>query len=118
MKKFIIAVIAVVLGFSSCSKESQLLGSWELETIQMQGLTLNAKDAKLDIVLTFKDGGVVDMSQSGYTESASYTINGNKIIIEGEEIEFELKGKQLILKGKFEIGDSSGNQVIATFKRR
>lgn len=120
MKKIIIAMIAVVLGLSSCSKESSLLGSWELETVQMNGTTINAKEAELDIVLTVKDGGMFDITQSGYTESSSYTINRNKITIDGVEgeVEFELKGDKLILKGALGIGDSGDGEVTATFKRR
>ena len=56
MKKFIIAMVAVVLGFSSCSKEAMLLGSWELESIKMQGVTINVSEADMNITLTFKEG--------------------------------------------------------------
>jgi hypothetical protein len=82
-------MIAVVLGLSSCSKESMLLGSWKLETIQMGNMTLDTGDTESDAVITFKDGEILEFTSAGLTESCPYTINDNKIIVNDEEFEFE-----------------------------
>ena len=119
MKKFIIAMVAVVLGFSSCSKEAMLLGSWELESIKMLGVTINVSEADMNITLTFKEGNIVETS-AGVT--SDYSIKGDKIIIENEgenlEFEFEVSGSKLVMTGNFEIADSAGGTVTLTFKKR
>ena len=119
MKKIIIAMIAVVLGLSSCSKESMLLGSWKLETIQMGNMTLDTGDTESDAVITFKDGEILEFTSAGLTESCPYTINGNKIIVNDEELEFEVNSKTLVLKGNLNISDNEGPKVavVLTFKK-
>lgn len=119
MKKIIIAMIAVVLGLSSCSKESMLLGSWKLETIQMGNMTLDTGDTESDAVITFKDGEILEFTSAGLTESCPYTINDNKIIVNDEELEFEVNSKTLVLKGNLNISDNEGPKVavVLTFKK-
>jgi hypothetical protein len=119
MKKIIIAMIAVVLGLSSCSKESMLLGSWKLETIQMGNMTLDTGDTESDAVITFKDGEILEFTSAGLTESCPYTINDNKIIVNDEEFEFEVNSKTLVLKGNLNISDIEGPKVavVLTFKK-
>ena len=119
MKK-IIAMIAVVLGLASCSTELLLLGSWKLETIEAEGVSIDAAKVGIDLVITFKDGNVVEMTQSGYTETGAYEAKGNKLTIDGEETyEFYVSGKTLTLKGYTEIGDYGENsEVTMTFKKK
>lgn len=117
MKKIIIAIIASLTVLSSCSKESLILGSWKLETIQLQGITVNAAEMGMDVLLTFKDGNIVEMTTGGATETTEYIIKDNKIIVDDEEMEFELSGKTLILKGTFEMGDSEGGMITLTFRK-
>ena len=90
MKKFIIALVAVVLGLSSCSKESMILGSWKLDKIEAEGVTVNASKLGLDVTLTFKDGNKLEMAQKQdgetLTESGTYSISGDTITVEDWEL--------------------------------
>ena len=119
MKKFIIAMVAVVLGFSSCSKEAMLLGSWELESIKRQGVTIDVSETDMNVTLTFKEGNIVETSAG---VKSDYSIKGDKLIIEidGEdfEFEFEVSGSKLVMTGNLEIEDSVSTTVTLTFKKR
>ena len=128
MKKFIIALVAVVLGLSSCSKEAQLLGSWKLESITatVNGIemTIPGEQSGGDMRLTFKENGKVETTLNGESGGeANYTVAGNTLTISDEEMsmsfEFSVNSKTLVLSGNF--GEIFGGESITngrmTFKK-
>ena len=128
MKKFIIALVAVVLGLSSCSKEAQLLGSWKLDslTTEVDGaqITFPAEKMQLDAVITFKENGKVEVTANGESEGeANYTVAGNTLTITDEDMsmsfEFSVNSKTLVLSGDMgEVVEESGmTKATLTFKK-
>lgn len=128
MKKFIIALVAVVLGLSSCSKEAQLLGSWKLESITatVNGIemTIPGEQSGGDMRLTFKENGKVETTLNGEIGGeANYTVAGNTLTISDEDMsmsfEFSVNSKTLVLSGNF--GEIYGEESITngrmTFKK-
>ena len=128
MKKFIIALVAVVLGLSSCSKEAQLLGSWKLESITatVNGIemTIPGEQSVGDMRLTFKENGKVETTLNGESGGeANYTVAGNTLTISDEDMsmsfEFSVNSKTLVLSGNF--GEIFGGESITngrmTFKK-
>ena len=98
MKKFIIALVAVVLGLSSCSKEAQLLGSWKFESLETGSETLSAADLNAEgMTFTFKEGGVLEISFYEETLSNPYSISGNQLILGDSTMTFEVSSKKLVL---------------------
>ena len=119
MKKFIIALIAVVLGLSSCSKEAQLLGSWKFDsvtaTVGGTEMTATAEDLELEAVLTFKENGKVEATLDGESGGeANYTVAGNTLTLSDEDFsmsfEFSVNSKTLVLSGNF--GEIFGGENI------
>ena len=128
MKKFIIALVAVVLGLSSCSKEAQLLGSWKLEslTTEVDGaqITITAEKMQLDAVITFKENGKVEVTANGESEGeANYTVAGNTLTITDEDMsmsfEFSVNSKTLVLSGDMGevVEESEMTKATLTFKK-
>ena len=128
MKKFIIALVAVVLGLSSCSKEAQLLGSWKLEslTTEVDGaqITITAEKMQLDAVITFKENGKVEVTANGESEGeANYTVAGNTLTITDEDMsmsfEFSVNIKRLVLSGDMGevVEESEMTKATLTFKK-
>ena len=128
MKKFIIALVAVVLGLSSCSKEAQLLGSWKLESITatVNGIemTIPGEELGVDMRFTFKENGKVETTLNGESGGeANYTVAGNTLTISDEDMsmsfEFSVNSKTLVLSGNF--GEIYGEESITngrmTFKK-
>ena len=128
MKKFIIALVAVVLGLSSCSKEAQLLGSWKLESITatVNGIemTIPGEQSGGDMRLTFKENGKVETTLNGESGGeVNYTVAGNTLTISDEDMsmsfEFSVNSKTLVLSGNF--GEIYGEESITngrmTFKK-
>ena len=128
MKKFIIALVAVVLGLSSCSKEALLLGSWKLESITatVNGIemTIPGEQSGGDMRLTFKENGKVETTLNGESGGeANYTVAGNTLTISDEDMsmsfEFSVNSKTLVLSGNF--GEIYGEESITngrmTFKK-
>ena len=98
MKKFIIALVAVVLGLSSCSKEALLLGSWKFESLETNSETLSAADLNAEgMTFTFKEGGVLEISFYEETLSNPYSISGNQLILGDSTMTFEVSSKKLVL---------------------
>ena len=127
MKKFVIALVAVVLGLSSCSKEAQLLGSWKFDslTTEVEGaqITITAEKMQLDAVITFKENGKVEVTANGESEGeADYTVAGNTLTIniEGEStsFEFSVDSKTLVLSGKLDgLVEDDLSKASITFKK-
>ena len=102
MKKFIIALVAVVLGLSSCSKADKLIGSWKLEKLETVAGSVNSDYIGIDVTLTFTDNNMVNIvskDEDGLpqTETAPYSVSGESIIVEDITFNFDINGKTLIL---------------------
>ena len=128
MKKFIIALVAVVLGLSSCSKEALLLGSWKFDsvttTVGVTEMTYTAENLGLEVVYTFKENGKVEATLDGESGGeVNYTVAGNTLTISDEDMsmsfEFSVNSKTLVLSGNF--GEIFGGESITngrmTFKK-
>lgn len=122
MKRFLIIAVAALMGLVSCTKESQLIGSWKVEstTIVDNGVevTISAEQAKLDVVFIFKPGGKVENIVNGELEGeAMYTVSGNTLTLHVEDegamsYEYSVKGRTLTLIGEFE-----GAKATVNFKK-
>lgn len=121
MKRFLIIAVAALMGLVSCTKESQLIGSWKLEstTIVNEGveMTISAEDAKVDEVFIFKPDGKVEHIVNGKSEGdAMYTVSGKTLTLIEDEgailFEYSVKGRTLTL-----IGDIEGVKVTMNFKK-
>ena len=122
MKRFLIIAVAALMGLVSCTKESQLIGSWKLEstTVVNNGVetTISAETVGEDAVFIFKPGGKVENILNGESEGeAMYTVSGNTLTLHIEDegvmsYEYSVKGRTLTLIGEFE-----GVKVTMNFKK-
>ena len=121
MKRFLIIAVAALMGLVSCTKESQLIGSWKLEstTIVNEGveMTISAEEAKVDEVYLFKADGKVEHIVNGKSDGdAMYTVSGKTLTLIEDEgailFEYSVKGRTLTL-----IGDIEGVKVTMNFKK-
>ena len=121
MKKILIIAVAALMGLVSCTKESQLIGSWKLEstTIVNEGveMTISAEEAKVDEVFNFKPDGKVEHIVNGKSDGdAMYTVSGKTLTLIEDQgailFEYSVKGKTLTL-----IGDIEGVKVTMNFKK-
>lgn len=109
--------LTALIGLVSCTKEDRLEGSWKLESMELSigGVhsTVTAQEFGLDMVLNFKSNGTVTVSINGeISEETPYSVDGNKIIVEGESMEFSLSGKTLILNGSGMMDDIPGDATL------
>ena len=124
MKRLLTLVIMAVLCLVSCSKEAQIIGSWECENIQVKSMgttiDINPVEQGMTFILTFKDGGVLEtkasVSGETTTETSTYTITDDSLIIDGDAISYELKGKKLVMYGGGDLMDMDG-EFTMTFVR-
>lgn len=122
MKRFLIIAVAALMGLVSCTKESQLIGSWKFDsaTVVNNGveMTISAEKAGLDVVFIFKPGGKVENILDGESEGeAIYTVSGNTLTLHIEDdeamsYEYSVKGRTLTL-----IGDFEGVKATIYFKK-
>ena len=122
MKRFLIIAVAALMGLVSCTKESQLIGSWKLEstTIVNEGveMTISAEEAGVDEVFIFKPDGKIEHIVNGKSEGdAMYTVSGKTLTLIFEDdgailFEYSVKGRTLTL-----IGDIEGVKVTMNFKK-
>ena len=97
MKKILILAIAALLGLVSCSKELQLIGTWELTSVESEGITIEPSKLGMNITITFKAGGVATLTSDGESEEVTYAVAGNTLTLDGENIPFTIQGKTLTL---------------------
>lgn len=121
MKKILTIVIAMLAIITSCTKESRLQGSWKLDSLTMSsgkesGLHLSAEEMGINVILTFKSGGVVEITAEGETHSSNYTADKDHIIIDGEAIQYSIKGKYLTVYYNDNTDLFEGNTTL-TFKK-
>lgn len=105
LKKILALVLCLMMAavlLTGCSKS--LKGTWELVDIKSEyvedGEAL-IKGMGIKMTLTFTDDEVTTKTTAyGETkeETDEYEVDGDKLIIDGEEIEYEIKGKKLTLK--------------------
>ena len=124
MKRLLTLVIMAVLCLVSCSKEAQIIGSWECESIQVKSMgttiDINPAEQGMTFILTFKDGGVLEtkasVSGETTTDTSTYTITDDSLIIDGDAISYELKGKKHVMYGGGDLMDMDG-EFTMTFVR-
>ena len=121
MKRFLIIAVAALMGLVSCTKESQLIGSWKLEstTIVNEGveMTISAEEAGVDEVFIFKPDGKIEHIVNGKSDGdAMYTVSGKTLTLIEDQgailFEYSVKGRTLTL-----IGDIEGVKVTMNFKK-
>ena len=95
MKKILILAVAALLGLVSCSKEHQLIGTWELTTVVTEGVTIDAKAVEMDVTITFKAGGAATVTSDGYSEVVTYAVSGDTLTLDGQIFTISIKGKTL-----------------------
>ena len=94
MKRFIIALAAVIaaFGFTSCEKEASkaIVGTWEATTVEMQmgpvTMEMDIAETGSEVKVTFKKDGVATMTETSEGESItmdlSYSVEDNILIME------------------------------------
>ena len=122
MKRFLIIAVAALMGLVSCTKESQLIGSWKFDsaTVANNGveMTISAEEAGLDVVFIFKPDGKVENIIDGESEGeAIYTVSGKTLTLHVEDegdmsYEYSVNGRTLTL-----IGDFEGAKATINFKK-
>ena len=122
MKRFLIIAVAALMGLVSCTKESQLIGSWKLDstTVVDNGVevTISAEEAKVDEVFNFKPDGKVEHIVNGKIDGdAMYTVSGNTLTLHVEDegsmsYEYSVTGRTLTLIGEYE-----GVKATMNFKK-
>ena len=105
--RFLLMAFATVLTIASCSKDSDddgtpsdpFLGKWEI--VQASG---TLADDNLGTVYDFKADGSVAVSQSGFTNNATYTRTDSELTIDFSGIVLEytytLSSTQLVMDNK------------------
>ena len=85
------------MGLVSCTKELQLIGTWELTSVETEGITVDAAKFGMVMTVTFKADGVATLTLNGETESTTYAVSGNTLTLDGETFPFTISGKTLTL---------------------
>ena len=127
MKRFILALVAVVLGLSSCSKEDMLIGDWKFDSVSANQngvqMTVSADQAGIDVVFSFKKNGKVETIIKGESEGeATYKISGDTLTLtyEGETMSFKcsVTNDTLVLTGRMDILEGmEGREATLRFKK-
>ena len=117
MKKFIVAMLAVVLGLASCTKESALVGTWDLQEATMtyagEKVTVTADELEMDWSFTFKADGDCSMTLNGVTTTGTYEVKGVQLLIDGTAFDYSVSGKTFKLKYYY-----GGEKMDLVFKKR
>ena len=117
MKKLIVAMLAVVLGLASCTKESALVGTWDLQEATMtyagEKVTVTADELEMDWSFTFKADGSCSMTLNGATTTGTYEVKGGQLLIDGTAFDYSVSGKTFKLKYNY-----GGEKMDLVFKKR
>ena len=117
MKKFIVAMLAVVLGLASCTKESALVGTWDLQEATMtyagEKVTVTADELDMEWSFTFKADGNCSMTLNGVTETGTCEVKGGQLLIDGTAFDYSVSGKTFKLKYNY-----GGEKMDLVFKKR
>jgi hypothetical protein len=129
LRNFLFIAVAILVGFSSCSKDDDelIIGTWKYDTMKFEiettdptmtafmKIMLEVMASQMDMTLTFKDNGTYTSTTSmagmgSETETGTYKFEKGKLIMDGEAINYELSKKRLTLKqsgsdGLFDIFD-------------
>lgn len=125
MKRFLIIAAMAVFSLVSCSKETQIIGSWKCESMQVKAmgatLDINFEEQGINMVLTFKEGGVLETASTVpgeeiSTETSTYSITEDDLIIDGISTPYELKGRKLVIYGGKGLMDMEG-EFVMTLKK-
>ena len=103
MKKLIVAMLAVVLGLASCTKDSSsLVGTWELEKVVAtafgEKVEMTPEEADMEWTITFKANGECETTLNGTTATGEYEVSDGKLIIDGVAFDYSRSGRTFTLK--------------------
>lgn len=135
MKRFILAVIAAVLGLASCEKENSnpILGTWEAEKIYMniEGLEMTMDIKEMtggSMEITFDKDGTATMTETidgeSYTDVCNYKYANNTLTLsyEGDNVSIPvtIKGDTLTMKVDPEMMDEEDfeGKIEIIFRRK
>lgn len=62
-------------------KESGIIGSWTLKTMEGEGMSFNAADLGMEMIFEFREDGTVAIASEGETRTETYTFADNAIVI-------------------------------------
>ncbi|GEM_PF-5756260 len=111
MKRIVFLGLALLPFFlSACGSKNALVGTWKPTEYTFAGKKQDK--AYLDkTYLIFKSDGTAETSVGGLKQPATYTVNGNDVVLRlkiGGEITYKLQGETLTI---------SNNVTKATFKK-
>lgn len=135
MKRFILAAIAVMIGFVSCEKDgtNAIIGTWEATSLYMniEGIEMDMdikEVAGSSIEMTFHKDGTVTMTESidgeSYSETYDYTYSSNTLTLSYEDesvsIPATISGDKLTMKVTGEMMEVEGfeGEVQIIFTRK
>ena len=104
-------IAAVCIGLTACGSKG-IVGTWKVQTMAAQGVTVNLKEMGGSMTFTFKADGkgtlTENMSGSTDTEEFTYSTANGKITItsngESKSFDYKLSGKTLIMDMEIEEG--------------
>jgi len=111
-KRMIGFLMATVLLLSMCigahAQEAGFLGTWYLESMAMEGVTLNAADLGMSMTMTVNENGTVEMVMFGETASYTWEMKDGAVVVEmdGNAMALTLDG------GKLTMTDGDGISVF------
>ena len=133
MKRFIIALAAVIaaFGFTSCEKEASkaIVGTWEATTVEMQmgpvTMEMVIAETGSEMKVTFKKDGVATMTETSEGESItmdlSYSVEDNILIMEGDgertEFPITIEKKHMTWTIDGELLDEPDTKIIVHFEK-
>lgn len=133
MKRFIIALAAVIaaFGFTSCEKEASkaIVGTWEATTVEMQmgpvTMEMDIAETGSEVKVTFKKDGVATMTETSEGESItmdlSYSVEDNILIMEGDgertEFPITIEKKHMTWTIDGELLDEPDTKIIVHFEK-
>lgn len=84
-------------------------------------LDINFEEQGINMVLTFKEGGVLETvstvpGEEISTETSTYSITEDDLIIDGISTPYELKGRKLVIYGGKGLMDLEG-EFVMTLKK-
>ncbi len=97
MKKFgkllaLVLVLVMTLALAGCSPAQKIKGEWEAEFMG------------IELTLEF-DGEEVTMSMLDEEETVDYEFDGDTLIIDGDEVDYEFEDSKTLVLDMDELGD-------------
>jgi hypothetical protein len=121
MKKLLFFALVSVLFFASCKKDnaSGLVGKWTIDKIEFKEYTNNQLTGTFEMpgggqTIEFKSNGKVVHPSLGEVD---YKIQGNKVIVDGEESEIRNLTSNSVILYSVEIDGADKTETTAYLKK-